>query len=206
VERMKPGQQAIYFLAGDDRAALAASPQLEGFAARGVEVLLLTDPVDAFWPERLSSFNDKPLRSVTQGAADLSLLPPPEADANAAPAVDVTALVPALKAALGEAVDDVRPTDRLTSSAAVLTAATHGPDLQLQRLMRRSGRALPEQAPILDINPRHPLVAALAAKVARGEDVAEQAETLLDLARVQDGEAPRDPAAFARRVAVALAK
>jgi len=206
VERMKPGQQAIYFLAGDDRAALAASPQLEGFAARGVEVLLLTDPVDAFWPERLNSFNDKPLRSVTQGAADLSLLPPAAADANAAPAVDVTALVPALKAALGEAVDDVRPTDRLTSSAAVLTAATHGPDLQLQRLMRRSGRALPEQAPILDINPRHPLVAALAAKVARGEDVAEQAETLLDLARVQDGEAPRDPAAFARRVAVALAK
>jgi len=206
VERMKPGQAAIYYLAGDDRAALAASPQLEGFAARGVEVLLLTDPVDAFWPERMDKFNDTPIRSVTQGAADLSLLPAPELAEGTPAAVDVAALVPALKAALGEAVDDVRPTDRLTSSAAVLAASTRGPDLQLQRLMRRSGRALPEQAPILEINPRHALIGALAAKVAAGEDVTEAAETLFDLARVQDGEAPRDAAAFARRVAAALAR
>jgi molecular chaperone HtpG len=203
VSRMKPGQTAIYFLAGDDAAALAASPQLEGFTARGVEVLLLSDAVDAFWPERLDSYSEKKLRSVTQGADDLSTLPAPEVTGEA---VDVTGLIPALKAALGAAVDDVRPTDRLVGSAAVLSATSRGPDLQMQRLMRRSGRPMAELPPVLDINPRHPLIAALAARVAEGADITEPAETLLDLARVQDGESPRDPAAFARRVAAALAK
>jgi molecular chaperone HtpG len=203
IGRMKPNQEAIYYLAGDDAKVLAASPQLEGFAARGVEVLLFTDPVDAFWPERMDKIDEKPLRSVTQGAEDLSRLPAP---AQAGEAADVAKLVPALKAALGDAVDDVRPTDRLTGSAAVLSASSKGPDLQLQRLMRRTGREMPALPPILDINPRHPLIRALAAQVADGADVTEAAETLLDLARVQDGEAPRDAAAFARRVAAALAK
>ena len=203
VSRMKPGQEAIYYLAGDNHAALAASPQLEGFAARGIEVLLFSDPVDAFWPERLENFEEKPLRSVTQGAADLSAMAAPEATGEAA---DVTALLPALKAVLGDAVDEVRATDRLVGSAAVLSANTHGPDLQMQRLMRRAGRAMPPVPPVLEINPRHALIASLAARVAEGGDVTEQAETLLDLARVQDGESPRDPAAFARRVAAALAR
>jgi molecular chaperone HtpG len=203
VSRMKPNQEAIYYLAGDDAKALAASPQLEGFAARGVEVLLFTDPVDAFWPERMDKIDEKPLRSVTQGAADLSRLPAPEQEGESA---DVTKLIPALKAALGDAVDDVRPTDRLTGSPAVLSASTKGPDLQMQRLMRRSGRDMPSMPPILDINPRHPLIRALATQQADGTDITEAAETLFDLARVQDGEAPRDAAAFARRVAAALAK
>ncbi len=203
VGRMKPNQEAIYYLAGDDAKVLAASPQLEGFAARGVEVLLFTDPVDAFWPERMDKIDEKPLRSVTQGAADLSRLPSPTPDGEAA---DVSKLVPALKSALGDAVDDVRPTDRLTGSPAVLSAPTKGPDLQLQRLMRRSGRDMPAIPPILDINPHHPLIHALAAQQAAGHDVTEAAETLFDLARVQDGEPPRDAAAFARRVAAALAK
>jgi molecular chaperone HtpG len=203
IGRMKPNQQAIYYLAGDDHAALTGSPQLEGFAARGIEVLLFSDPVDAFWPDRMDKVDEKPLRSVTQGAADLSLLPAPETDGEAA---DVTALVPALKAALGSAVDDVRPTDRLVGSAAVLAAPAHGPDLQMQRLLRRTGRAGPPLPPILEINPRHALIRALASQVASGQDVGEAAETLFDLARVQDGETPRDPAAFARRVAAALAR
>ncbi len=203
VARMKPGQEAIYYLAGDDHAALAASPQLEGFTARGIEVLLFSDSVDAFWPERLENFDDKKLRSVTQGAADLSAMAAPEITGEAA---DVSSLIPALKAALGDAVDDVRATDRLVGSAAVLSAKASGPDLQMQRLMRRAGRAMPAVPPVLEINPRHALIASLAARVAGGGDVAEQAETLLDLARVQDGESPRDPAAFARRVAAALAQ
>jgi molecular chaperone HtpG len=203
IGRMKPNQQAIYYLAGDDVAALRASPQLEGFAARGIEVLLFGDPVDAFWPERLDKVEDKPLRSVTQGAADLSLLPAPTQEGEAA---DVSKLIPALKAALGDAVDDVRPTDRLVGSAAVLAAPAHGPDLQMQRLLRRTGRAGPALPPILEIKPRHALIRTLVDRVDAGGDVTEAAETLFDLARVQDGEAPRDAAAFARRVAAALAK
>ena len=203
IGRMQPNQQAIYYLAGDDHAALTGSPQLEGFAARGIEVLLFSDPVDAFWPDRMDKVDEKPLRSVTQGAADLSLLPAPETEGEVA---DVSALVPALKTALGDAVDDVRPTDRLVGSAAVLAAPARGPDLQMQRLLRRTGRGGPALPPILEINPRHALIRALAAQVAAGADVGEAAENLFDLARVQDGETPRDPAAFARRVAAALAK
>ncbi len=202
VSRMKPNQQAIYYLAGDDVKALAASPQLEGFAARGVEVLLFGDAVDAFWPERMDKVDEKPLRSVTQGASDLSLLPAPTLEGEAA---DIGKLIPAIKAALGDAVDDVRPTDRLVGSAAVLSAPAHGPDLQMQRLLRRTGRTMPPLPPILEINPRHILIHALVARLEQGNEITEAAETLFDLARVQDGEAPRDAAAFARRVAAALA-
>jgi len=202
VGRMKPGQEAIYFLAGDDAEALAKSPQLEGFGARGVEVLLLTDPVDSFWPDRLHDWDGKPLRSVTAGAADLSkleLTTPPEGE----PA-DVSKLLPALQAALGDQVREVQATDRLTDSAVVLAVGGYGPDLQMQRLMRRHGKS-GMGAAVLEVNPRHPLIRSLAARADADGDVTEAAHTLLDLARVQDGDMPADPAAFARRVTAALA-
>jgi molecular chaperone HtpG len=196
--RMKEGQEAIYFLAGENADALARSAQLEGFRARGVEVLLLEDSIDSFWPERLDAFEGKKLRSITQGAEDLSKLAAENAPEGEAP--DVADLVAALRAALGEAVSDVRTTDRLVDSAVVLAAGLGGPDLQMQRLLKRSGRGGHEAAPMLEINPRHPLVAALRAQVAAGTDMAEPAGLLLDLARVQDGEPPKDPAGFARRL------
>ncbi len=202
VSRMRPGQEAIYFLTGDDAEAMAKSPQLEGFGARGVEVLLLTDPVDSFWPERLHDWDGKPLRSVTAGIADLSQI-----EATAAPegdAVDVAKLLPALQAALGDAVKEVRATDRLVDSAVVLAAGGYGPDLQMQRLMRRHGKSGFAGA-VLEVNPRHPLIRSLAARADADGDVTEAAHTLLDLARVQDGDMPTDPAAFARRITAALA-
>ena len=201
VARMKPEQEAIYVLAGDEAEALGRSPQLEGFRARGVEVLLLTDPVDAFWPDRLGEFDGKKIRSVTQAAADLSKLPLPETAGDAA---DTTKLIEAMKAALGTAVSEVRATDRLVDSAVVLASAGFGPDLQMQRIMRRSGRQGFSMPPALELNPRHALVRSLAAKADAGEDVAEAAHLLLDVARVQDGDLPADPAGFARRVTEAL--
>ncbi len=207
IARMKPEQEAIYILTGDNAEALAHSTQMEGYRARGVEVLLLTDQVDAFWPERLSEWEGKPIRSVTQGVADLSKLAP---DTPAGEPADLTALLPALKAALGDAVADVRSTDRLVDSAVVLAAGAYGPDLQMQRLLRRhnqdAGRGNMGLSPTLEVNPRHPLLHALAAQLASGLDITEAAHTLLDLARVQDGELPTDPAAFARRVTAALAR
>jgi len=206
IARMKPEQEAIYILVGDEGAGLAGSAQLEGFRARGVEVLLLTDSVDAFWPERLTEHDGKPIRSITQGAEDLSKFAP---DAPVeGEAADVEKLVAALKAALGDQVSDVRATDRLVDSAVVLSAKAQGPDLQMQRLMRRTGRGmagLGGAAPLLEINPRHRLILTLARRAEAGEDLAEIAHTLLDVARVQDGEPPHNPAAFARRVADALA-
>ncbi len=202
VARMKEGQEAIYILVGDDPAALAKSPQLEGFRAKGAEVLLLGDPIDTFWPERLDSFEGKPIRSITQGMVDLSKIGGGEPASEAA---DVTMLLPLLKDALKDEVSEVRATDRLVESAVVLAAPQHGPDLQMQRLLRRAGRSFGAGLPVLEVNPRHPLIRRLAEGAATDTSLTEKAGLLLDLARVQDGDAPRDPAAFARRIAAALA-
>jgi molecular chaperone HtpG len=200
--RMKDGQEAIYYLVADDPEALAKSPQLEGFRARGIEVLLLSDHVDAFWPEQLGKFDDKPLRSVTKGSVDLSKF---NSETRPPETADITGLVNALKAALQSEVSDVRATDRLVESAVVLAAASSGPDLQMQRMLRRAGRSVGAGLPLLEINPHHPLIQSLARRAEASEDLSEAAGTLLDLARVQDGDTPRDPVAFSRRVAAALA-
>ncbi len=202
VERMKEGQEAIYVLVGDDAAALAKSPQLEGFRAKEVEVLLLSDGIDAFWPERLAEFEGKKLQSITQGAIDLSKV---AGEAPAGEAADVAQLLARLKEELKDDVSKVRATDRLVDSAVVLSAGQYGPDLQMQRMLRRAGRAVGAGLPVLEINSRHPLIRKLAEEVATDTALAEKAGLLLDLARIQDGDTPRDPAAFARRVAQALA-
>ncbi len=200
VARMKAEQEAIYYLTGDDAAALAQSPQLEGFQARGIEVLLLSDHVDAFWPDRMREFEDKKLRSVTQAGADLGKFTPDAMPEGERVALDT--LLPRLREALKDQVSDVRETDRLVDSAAVLAATEHGPDLQMQRMLRRAGRAAGGSLPVLEVNPHHALLRKMAAH--EGE-IAGIAGTLLDLARVQDGDAPRDPAGFARRLANSLA-
>ncbi|HTU56570.1 MAG TPA: molecular chaperone HtpG [Acetobacteraceae bacterium] len=199
VARKQPGQEAIYILRGDDPAQLAHSPQLEGFRARKLEVLLLADPIDAFWPDRLGEYEGMPIRSITQAATDLEKFP---LEGEEAPGSDTELLVARLKSALEDAVSAVRPTARLVESAVALAAADRGPDLHLQRLMRRSGRPMPTAAPVLEINPRHPLIRALAAT--KGT-LGEEAALLLDLARVQEGDPPADPTRFAQRVATALA-
>jgi molecular chaperone HtpG len=202
VARMKDGQEAIYFLAGDNTDALSRSAQLEGFRARGVEVLLLSDPIDAFWPDRMDEFDGKPIRSVTQGTTDLSKLTPTEAPAGEAANTD--ALIAALKTALDKDVSDVRSTDRLVDSAVVLAAGSAGPDMQMQRLLRRAGRSGFAPPPVLEINPRHPLIVALAQRAEMNADITDRAALLFDLARVQDGDLPKDPAGFARRIERAL--
>ncbi len=200
VSRLKPGQEAIYVLVGENPDALAASPQLEGFAAQGIEVLLLADPIDAFWPERLDTFEGHPIRSITQAGGDLDKL---AGEREAAP--DISPLIAALKDILKDDFADIRATDRLTDSAAVLAADTTGPDLAMQRLLRRTGRGGPPSRPVLELNPRHKAIAHLAAVLQEGGDLTTPAMTLADLARVQDGDPPKDPAAFARRVTALLA-
>ncbi|MDA8052035.1 MAG: molecular chaperone HtpG [Rhodospirillales bacterium] len=203
VARKQPAQEAIYVLRGEDPEQLAHSPQLEGFRARRLEVLLLTDPIDAFWPERLSEYGGVPFRSITQASADLEKFPlAVEAATDDLSAGQADKLAARLKSALEQRVSAVRPTARLVESAVALAPADKGPDLHLQRLMRRAGRNVPAAPPILEINPRHPLMQALAATE---RSIAEEAELLLDLARVQEGDAPADPARFAGRVGAALA-
>ena len=192
VTRMQPEQEKIYFITGDNDKNLHRSPQLEGFRARNIEVLLLTDPIDAFWPERVGEFGGKKLANVTQSTADLK----PESEQ-----ADISALCTALKNVLGEAVGEVRASHSLVDSA-VLLAAGAGPDLQMQRLLARAGRGGWQSPPDLELNPAHKLIVALAANIGQA---AGMADTLLDLARVQEGEAPRDPSEFARRITAVLA-
>ncbi|WP_292380470.1 molecular chaperone HtpG, partial [Mesorhizobium sp.] len=206
---MKEGQKAIFFMAGDDRARLEASPQLEGFKARGIEVLLLTDPVDSFWTSMAPEFDGKPFKSVTQGVAELSDIPlldeAKKPDTAATPEVD--GFLAFVKAALGEAVSDVKPSDRLTESAVCLVAPEHGPDRQFERLLNAAGRLDKTAKPILEINPRHERVRALASL---GDDEQafkdDAAHLLYDEARVLDGDKPADARAFSERLARLIAR
>ncbi len=204
VAALRPNQTAIYYLAGDDLERLKSSPQLEGFRARGIEVLLLPDPVDSFWVMSGVSFDGKPFKSVTQGAADLAAIPridaKEEAQSEAAPAVKI--FVAFLKSTLGGAVSEVRLSDRLTDSAVCLVAPEGGPDRALERILATAGRLPSAGKPILEVNPRHQLVTALAAldqsERAFKEDAA---HLLLDEARVLDGERPGDARLFCQRLA-----
>ncbi|AGG71859.1 molecular chaperone HtpG [Sinorhizobium meliloti] len=203
VKEMKEGQSAIYYLTGDNLAQLKASPQLEGFRARGIEVLLLTCPVDSFWVTTAPDFDGKPFKSITQGAADLAGIAKNDDAAAASPEAGaaVTDFVSFARETLGEAVSDVRTSDRLTESAVCLVAPEQGPDRQLQKMLQDAGRIEGAPKPVLEINPGHQLIAALATCPSEDKAFREDAvKLLLDQARVLDGDRPEDPRAFAERL------
>jgi molecular chaperone HtpG len=205
VTALKPNQTAIYYIAGEDAAQIENSPHLEGFRARGIEVLLLSDMVDSLWTSAMPSFDGKKLKSVTQGAADLATIPLPDdkkdeakPEANEA----VTNFIAFVKLTLGDAVSDVRASDRLTDSAVCLVASETGMDRSLEKLLQGSGRVVNATKPVLEINPRNALVTALAG-LGADEDSFKQdaAHLLLDEARVLDGEKPADARRFSERLA-----
>jgi molecular chaperone HtpG len=206
VADFKPNQTAIYYLVGDTAERLRSSPKLEAARARGIEVLLLTDPVDAFWTSQPLGYEGKPFKSLSQGDVDFGLIEPLETEKKDEPAsdgnkVDEAVLIAALKSQLGERVSDVRASQRLTDSAACLVAQGAGPDRELDRLLSRQNRGVGTK-PILEINPKHALVKAASAAKASGRtsDLADLAELLLDQAHVLDGDLPTDPAAFVNRL------
>jgi molecular chaperone HtpG len=209
VAGLKENQTAIYYLTAEDAAKAAASPQLEGYKARGIEVLLLTDPVDSFWVRTALGFDGKPFKSVTQGVADLDKIKPADekTDTPDSDAATLT-LVAAVRLALGDKVSDVRVSKRLTDSAVCLVADGMM-DRTLERLLSRqkdSGVSL--SAPVLEVNAGHGLVKALARIVAKkgADSVKDAAHLLLDQAQVLEGEPVADPAAFAKRMADVMQK
>ncbi|BBK29550.1 molecular chaperone HtpG [Stella humosa] len=209
--RMRPGQEAIYTIHGDDAGQLARSPQIEGFRAKGVEVLLLTDPIDEFWTGAVGRHDGKPFRSVTRGGADLAKIEAPEGAEKPEPKGDrpIDGLLSLFKVALGDAVKDVRASERLTDSPVCLVADDGDMDMHLERMLR-AARQLDQASPrILEINPTHPLIQGLALRAAEpgtSEELGEVAHLLLDQARILEGEPPADPNAFSRRLAGALAR
>jgi molecular chaperone HtpG len=209
VAALKPNQTAIYYLAGDDITRLKSSPHLEGFRARGVEVLLLPDPVDTFWVMPGVGFDGKPFKSVTQGAADLALIPLLDAaqQQSADIAESVKQFLVFVQGTLGEAVAQVRASDRLTDSAVCLVAPDSGPDRALERILAGAGRLTSASKPILEVNPRHELIVALATLGENDRGFKEDAAHLLfDEARLRDGDRPADARLFSDRLARVLGR
>jgi molecular chaperone HtpG len=209
VAAMRPNQTAIYYLAGDGAERIASSPQIEGFRARGVEVLLLSDPVDAFWVQTAVGYDGKPFKSVTQGVSDIQKVDlVDEAKKPTEAAADIKDFLALAKQTLESAVEDVRISDRLFESAACLVAPEFGPDLRLQQILSAHGQSPMQVKPVLEVNPSHPLVAALET-LAKSPDrsLFEDAVWLIfDEARVLDGTPPQDAAAFAARLTRVLGK
>ncbi len=210
VAGFRENQTAIYYLTGDDAKRLAASPQLEGFRARGVEVLLLADPVDAFWVSTAAGFDGKPFKSVSQGAADIKSIALVEgAKAPAEATGEVATLFAYFKQTLDGEVAEVRASDRLTDSVACLIAPEFGPDRQLEKMLAAHGRLTERAKPILEINPTHPLTLALAQRFKEGKDkplIEDASWLMLDEARLLEGASVEDPPAFAARLRRVLEK
>ena len=211
VARMKEGQKAIYYIAGEQLDAISRSAQLEGFRAKGIEVLLLTDPIDEFWIPAVEKFGEAEFRSVTRSGADLAEVKAEAGkDAEKKPVADnLDALISFLKLTLKDDVKDVRVSERLTDSACCLVADSGDMDMHLERLLRQHKRLEASLPRVLEINGSHKLIGAMAKQATKDGDWPELAETawlLLDQARIQDGEPPADPAAFVKRLNAALAK
>ncbi|WP_375311251.1 molecular chaperone HtpG [Bradyrhizobium sp. A5] len=202
VAGFKPNQTEIYYLVGDSIERLKSNPRLEAATARGIEVLLLSDPVDAFWTSMPTEFDGKPMKSLSQGDLNLDLIPrTDETDETKKdePAADEAATIAVIKAALGERVTDVKASTRLTSSASCLVADSQGPSRELERILSQQNRGM-RTRPILEINLRHPMVTAITRAQAGSRDVDDLSLLLLEQAQILDGELPEDPAAFASRL------
>ncbi len=219
VARMREGQQAIYYISGEAVDSLRRSPQLEGFRAKGVEVLLLTDPVDDFWLSAVPSYAGKPFKSVTRGATDLDSI---KADGESGggkaakgaaqsrgDTADLDSLIAFVKLTLKDKVKDVRLSARLTDSPVCLVADEGDLDMHLERMLKQHRQIDQASRRILEVNPGHPLIRCLAERVEAGGsavDLEDAAYLLLDQALILEGEPPPDPLAFTRRLSHLVAR
>ncbi|MFD4291874.1 molecular chaperone HtpG [Rhodococcus sp. NPDC058505] len=209
VGRMKDGQKQIYFAAGESRQLLENSPHLEAFKAKGLEVLLLTDPVDEVWASQVPEFEGLTFQSVAKGEVDLDA----EADgaddsAREEREKDFADLLTWLTDTLGDHVKSVRLSTRLTTSPACIVGDDFSMSPALERMYRASGQPVPATKRILELNPDHPLVQALrTARAERPEDsaAAETAELLYGMALLAEGGELADPARFTTLLANRLA-
>ncbi|OBI59598.1 molecular chaperone HtpG [Mycobacterium sp. E796] len=209
VERMKEGQQQIFYATGETRQQLLKSPHLEAFKAKGYEVLLLTDPVDEVWVGVVDEFDGKPLQSVARGEVDLDDEEGKSEAEREEQEKEFADLLTWLKETLSEHVKDVRLSTRLTESPACLITDAFGITPTLARLYRATGQDVPVGKRILELNPNHPLVTGLRdAHKDRADDqsVAETAELLYGTALLAEGGALEDPARFAELLAQRLAR
>ncbi|MEV0565848.1 molecular chaperone HtpG [Dactylosporangium sp. NPDC050588] len=204
VSRMKEDQKDIYYMTGESRAMVEHSPHMEAFLAKGYEVLILTDPVDEVWVERITEFDGKQLQSIAKGQVDLG--------ATETPAEQQEEFAPLLKwlgEKLQDDVKDVRLSSRLTTSAACIVGDEHDITPTLEKMYRAMGQELPRTKRILELNPTHPLVTGLRSAFSAAPDdegLVETAELLHGVALLAEGGELADPARFTRLVADRLAR
>ena len=199
VERMSEDQEVIYYVVADNFSTAKNSPHLEIFRKKGIEVLLLIDPIDEWLTTHLTEFGGKQLQSVTKGELNLGKLDEEkDKDSRKESNKESGELIEKIKKALESKVKDVRVTNRLTQSPACLVADEHDMGLNLERILKASGQAVPQSKPILEINIDHPVVKKL------GEAVDEQFEDwshiLFDQALLSEGGELEDPAGFVHRL------
>jgi molecular chaperone HtpG len=211
VERMKEGQKDIYYMTGESRSMIEKSPHIEAFRSKGYEVLLLTDPVDEVWVERVTEFDGKPLQSIAKGQVDLDS----EEEKKTAEAEreqrnkEFEPLLAWLGGKLQEQVKEVRLSSRLTTSPACLVGDTHDMTPTLEKMYRAMGQPVPHVKRILELNPTHPLVTGLRDAQEQGRDeamLAETAELLYGMALLAEGGELTDPSRFTTLLADRLAR
>ncbi|NHI01610.1 Chaperone protein HtpG [Oceanimonas sp. MB9] len=200
IERMKEGQDKIYYITADSYAAASHSPHLEIFRKKGIEVLLMWERVDEWLMNHLSEFKDKQFVSVTKGELDLGELDDEETKKAQEEAKEaLKPLLERVKTALGDEVKEVRLTHRLTSTPSCVVAGEHDMSTQMIKLMRAAGQPVPEQKYILELNPEHSLVKKLES-LGEGEQFNEWSQLLLEQAQLAEQGGLKDPAAFVARI------
>ena len=195
--RMIEGQKAIYYLTADNLAAAKNSPQLELFKKKGIEVILMTSRVDEWAMNFLTSFDETPLQNIAKGAVDLGDLQDEEEKAEAEKAQEsMKPVVEKLKTALDTRAKDVRVSNRLVDSPAILVTAEGELSPQMIQMLKQMGQEVPETQPILEVNPEHPLIK----KLESSEQFDDLAQVIFDQALLADGGQLDDPAAYLKRV------
>ena len=205
ISRMKGGQDKIYYVSGEDENKLSQSPHLEGFKAKGIEVIYMTDPVDEFWLPSVGKFAEKDFQSVTKGGADLDKI---KSDKKEDPKKKkenkkIDKLLASIKVTLGDEVKEVKVSERLTDSVVCLVAGDGDMDMHLEKLLKQHQQLDTTSQKILEVNPDHPLIKDLLKILDNEKDkvVFDDASwLLLDQARIIEGQPVSDPNKFARRM------
>lgn len=201
--RMKDGQKAIYYLTAENLAAAKASPQLEVFKKKGIEVILMTNPVDEWAMNFMFEYDGTALQNIAKGAVDLGDLTD-EAEKEEAKKAEETLkpVVEKLKGVLGSRAKDVRVSNRLVDSPALLVTADGELSPQMMQMLKQMGQPVPESKPILEVNPNHPLIQ----KLESAEQFDDLAQVIFDQALLAEGGQLEDPAAYLKRVNALLMK
>ena len=204
IERMAEGQEEIYTLSAESVAQAEMSPHLEGFKAKDIEVIYLTDPVDEFWMPLIGNYEEKAFSSITKGGVDLDKFKSQKDEKDQEDeTVSIDALIEAMKEKLGASVADIRISKTLTDSPACLVADENGMDLQMQRLMRQHDPNFKEPPRILELNPQHDLVKSLNQLASDGQNdelVDDASHLLFEQSLILEGKAPENLGAFSARM------